>query len=57
MAELPRPRYYLGRLWKISWSAISLGKGRVRIVKHYERRNAIGGRWQYIRGRAFERAI
>ncbi len=57
MAGCTAPRYYLKRLWKISWTVCDLGQGRVRIAKHYERRDAIGKPWAYVRGIAFEGAV
>lgn len=44
------PRYYKHRLWKVSWACIALPSSRLRIVKHYERRETIGAPWQYVRG-------
>jgi hypothetical protein len=50
----PKTRYYHKRLWKVSWSVLDLGRGRVRICKFYERRPAIGADWQFIRGSVYE---
>ena len=47
-------RYYLGRLWKITWSATCIGRHRLRVVKHYEHRTAPGQPWTYVRGIASE---
>ncbi len=41
-------RYYFGRTWKISWFARRIGPGRMRLVKHYERRDS-GGDWLLVR--------
>ena len=42
-------RYYFRRLWKISWVAVRIGNGRLRVVKHYERRSASGKPWVHVR--------
>ena len=42
-------RYYFHRLWKISWVAVRIGHCRLRLVKHYERRVAVGQPWVRIR--------
>ncbi len=54
--KLGSPCYYKNRLWKVSWSMFDLGSGRVRIVKCYERRVAIGAPWEVIRGATLIRA-
>ncbi len=41
--------YYRHRLWKISWVACDLGRGRFRIVKHYMKRHIVGGTWILVR--------
>jgi len=49
-------RYLKGRLWKITEKLIPIGrhpfnrKDGFRFVKHYERRNAIGETFDYVRG-------
>lgn len=45
-------RYYMARLWKITYTRVPLGRSAchgTRIVKHYERREAVGEPWIWIR--------
>jgi hypothetical protein len=42
-------RYYRKRLWKITWREVRTKHRLLRIVKHYERRQAIGEPWQLVR--------
>ncbi len=47
-------KYYKRRLWKISYTATPLSHNRLRIVKFYERRDAIGEAWSLVRHSAYE---
>lgn len=50
----PKTRYYRRRLWKVSWALVNLPRNRQRVVKHYERRAAIGQEWEYVRSAVYE---
>ncbi|MEM0966110.1 MAG: hypothetical protein AAGJ81_08190 [Verrucomicrobiota bacterium] len=50
----PVRRYLKRRLWKITCRATPTTAGKIRFVKHYERREAIGDPWKYVRGIAYE---
>lgn len=41
--------YYMNRLWKISWVAVNVGRFGNRLLKFYERREAVGMPWKVIR--------
>jgi hypothetical protein len=45
-----KTRYYMGRLWKISTF-----ENRIRVVKHYEKRDAIGKPWNYVRSAVYSK--
>lgn len=44
-----KSRYYMRRLWKISWVAILRNGRLVRLVKHYENRLCVGAEWRLVR--------
>jgi len=43
-------KYYKARMWKITQVLSCCGRHQYRYVKHYEKRNSVGGAWTYIRG-------
>ncbi len=42
-------RYYLKRLWKVSYTRTQTYGGRVRLCKFYEKRSALGKPWTLVR--------